>query len=76
MEIENKLKQTFAEVFNTKPDKIDLHTKQNELEGWDSLGQLRLIMSIEENFNISFTFEEIALLDTFEKTLNKVIQKI
>lgn len=75
MEIESKLKETFADVFNTQFDKINLHTKQNELEGWDSLGQLRIIMAIEENFNISFSIDEISSLTTFERLLNKVIQK-
>lgn len=76
MDTENIIKKTFAEVFNASVSVIDLKTKQNELEGWDSLGQLRLIMTLEEKFGISFSIEEIATLNTFEKVLNKTAQKI
>ena len=76
MEIESRLKQIFVDVFNTKADKITLQTKQNELEGWDSLGPLRIIMAVEESFNISFSIEEIAALTTFERIMNKIEQNI
>lgn len=76
MEIEKKLKETFFEVFEKQEDSITLQTKQNDFEGWDSLGQLRIIMAIEENFNISFSIDEIANLNTFEKILNCVNQKL
>ncbi len=75
MDTEIKLKEIFAEIFNTNKDKINLKTKQNELKEWDSLGQLRLMMAIEEKFDISFSIEEIAGLTSFEMILNKTEQK-
>lgn len=74
METEAKLKEIFADIFNTHKDKISLKTKQNELKEWDSLGQLRLMMAIEERFKISFTIEEIANLTSFERILSKISQ--
>jgi acyl carrier protein len=76
MDNETIIKNTFAEVFEISASSIDLKMKQNELKGWDSLGQLRLIMTLEEKFNISFDIDEIATLNTFEKILNKTLQKI
>lgn len=76
MDNETIIKNTFAEVFEISANSIDLKMKQNELKGWDSLGQLRLIMTLEEKFNISFDIDEIATLNTFEKILNKTLQKI
>lgn len=75
MNIEEKLKEIFATTFNAQSDKITLQTRQNEFENWDSLGQLRLIMAVEEAFNVSFAIDEIASMTTFERILNKVIQK-
>ena len=75
MNIEEKLKEIFATTFNAQSDKITLQTRQNEFENWDSLGQLRLIMAVEESFNVSFAIDEIASMTTFERILNKVIQK-
>ena len=76
MDNETIIKNTFAEVFEISASSIDLKMEQNELKGWDSLGQLRLIMTLEEKFNISFDIDEIATLNTFEKILNKTLQKI
>lgn len=76
MDNETIIKNTFAEVFEISSSSIDLKMKQNELKGWDSLGQLRLIMTLEEKFNISFDIDEIATLNTYEKILNKTLQKI
>ncbi len=75
MNTEEKLKEIFVTTFNTQSDKITLQTRQNEFENWDSLGQLRLIMAVEEAFNVSFAIDEIASMTTFERILNKVIQK-
>lgn len=76
MDNETIIKNTFAEVFEISASSIDLKMKQNELKGWGSLGQLRLIMTLEEKFNISFDIDEIVTLNTFEKILNKTLQKI
>lgn len=75
MNTEEKLKEIFVTTFNIQSDKITLQTRQNEFENWDSLGQLRLIMAVEEAFNVSFDIDEIASMTTFERILNKIIQK-
>jgi len=75
MDTNEEIKNIFGEVFNISPDKIETKTKQNELEGWDSLGQLRLIMTLEEKFGISYSIDEIASLNTYEKILKKTEQK-
>lgn len=75
MNTEEKLKEIFVTTFNTQSDKITLQTRQNEFENWDSLGQLRLIMAVEEAFSVSFDIDEIASMTTFERILNKTIQK-
>ena len=76
MDNDTIIKNTFAEVFEISVNSIEMKMKQNELKGWDSLGQLRLIMTLEEKFDISFDIDEIATLNTFEKVLNKTSQKI
>ena len=72
MNTEDKLKEIFAEVFAVSKNDITLQTKQSDLENWDSLGQLRLIMAIEDKMNISFAIDEIAKLDNFEQILERI----
>ncbi len=76
MNYEKEIKKIFSEIFEISAENIDPKIKQNELKSWDSLGQLRLIMALEENFEIAFDIEEIASLNSFDKILNKTSQKI
>ncbi|MEA4937711.1 Acyl carrier protein [bioreactor metagenome] len=76
MEIEQRLKAIFCEVFNIEPEDVTVHTKQNDLESWNSLGQLRLIMEIESSFDISFSIEQLASMNTFQKILQEVTFKV
>ena len=76
MDIENRLKAVFADVFAIDATKVGVDTKQNALESWDSLGQLRIIMAIEEAFDVSFSIDEIALLIDYETILNKLNGKL
>jgi acyl carrier protein len=76
MELEQQLIQAFSQTFNVPKEKISIKTKQDELEEWDSLGQLRLIMELEATFNISFFMEEIPMLDSFEKILATIQLKL
>lgn len=75
VDVDKKLKSVFQEVFNTPPEMIHTNTKQNELQGWDSLGQLRIIMAVEESFNISFMIDEIPQLNSYGKMLDAVVSK-
>ncbi|MGC3976807.1 MAG: acyl carrier protein [Paludibacteraceae bacterium] len=72
MDTEKELREVFQDIFKAPSESINYETKQNELEGWDSLGQLRLIMAVENKFHISFTINEIAELKTFGLILNKL----
>lgn len=76
MEIEAKLKQIFSEVFNVPVSMISESTEQKMLNEWDSLGQLRLIMTIEESFDVSFSIDEIESLSNFQVILQNLTDKL
>jgi len=49
------LEETFDdEVIQFTPD-----TKREDVESWDSLGHIRLLTAIEEEFEIKFSLDEI-----------------
>ena len=75
MELENKLKKLFSETFNVPEEKITPETQPANLAEWDSLGQLRLFMNIESEFQISFQIDEIKELYSFEMLLKRILEK-
>ena len=75
MELEKQLRKLFSETFNVPEEKITLSTKPSTLEEWDSLGQLRLFMNMESEFQTSFHVNEIKDLNSFEMLLNHLKEK-
>ena len=68
-----KIEKIFSEVLEI--DRIDSNLSLNSTENWDSLNHLILISRIEDEFQITFTPEEIENLNSFEKILKKVIRE-
>ena len=55
----NKILKLISNVFEIDSSIIDMEMTPDEIESWDSLTQLLLINSIEEEFEIVLEIEEI-----------------
>tara|TARA_B100001250_G_C19635714_1_gene715866 strand:- start:548 stop:778 length:231 start_codon:yes stop_codon:yes gene_type:complete len=55
----NELFKIIAQTFNLSSETITLDLTPEDINSWDSLGQLLLINNIEKFYNISFEIEEI-----------------
>lgn len=61
-EILEKLTEIFKEVFSQKDLVLTDETKVNELESWDSLKNMQMVSSLEEEFDIQLKFNELGKL--------------
>lgn len=75
-DIYSKLQGVFRDVFDDDNVTPTATTTAADIEGWDSLGHIRLIVAVEEAFGIKFTAFEInswpnvgALVGTLQKKL-------
>tara|TARA_B100000780_G_C21095661_1_gene441864 strand:+ start:288 stop:530 length:243 start_codon:yes stop_codon:yes gene_type:complete len=73
-EITMKLQGVFREVFDDESIEITESMSANDLEAWDSLNHVRLVVSAEEEFNITLSTTDVAdlqnvgqLIDLIEK---------
>lgn len=57
--MESKLNKIFSDVFLVDINSINESISQDSLSQWDSIGHLNLITSIEEEFSIIFSEQEI-----------------
>jgi acyl carrier protein len=57
--IEDKVKQIISETFKVRRNDITMEMTAEDIELWDSLGQLILISNLEKEFNVIFELEEI-----------------
>jgi acyl carrier protein len=60
--IYQQLTRVFAEVFDDDAIVLTPTTTAEDVDGWDSLNHIRLIVSAEKAFQIKFSTPEIAKL--------------
>jgi acyl carrier protein len=58
-----------SEVFEMPISEFPLDIKQENIENWDSLRHLNLIVELEDNFDKSFEPEEIAEMISLDKII-------
>jgi acyl carrier protein len=63
--MEEKVKYIMASVFETSTDEINDLTAQGSLANWDSVRHLSLIVSLEEEFEIRFSDDQIADMQSY-----------
>lgn len=55
---EKDLKNVLAVLFKVDVDEINDNSSMDNVERWDSLSHLKLVLALEDEFKISFTEEE------------------
>ena len=72
-EVDKKLKNVFAHIFQLQNKDINNSSSMKNIEKWDSLNHIGLINEIEEKFNLQFNEEDIVKMINFKKIFNKII---
>lgn len=73
--MKDKVKKIIAGVFNIEVGSIDDDASPDSIANWDSLNHMNLIVSLEEEFNIRFTDEEISEMLNLELIVFTIKQK-
>ena len=65
--MQHKIEQIFREVMQLDDD-VELRGEMNsdELEDWDSLASMSLIMKLEKEFGIKYEFDDILQMDSLD----------
>ena len=58
MDILKKLEVIFRDIFDDEDIVLTNETTANDIEDWDSLAQINLIVAIRREFQINFDLEE------------------
>lgn len=57
--IEERVKKILASVMNLPVENITKKSSADNIEAWDSLKQMTLILTLEQEFNIQFTESQV-----------------
>ena len=74
--VAEKLTRTFRFVFDDPDLELKRSTSANEVEGWDSITYINLIVAIESEFRIRFTTAEITALNNVGELADLIGKKL
>ena len=62
-QIYSRLTQVFEDVFDDDSIQVTAALSARDVDGWDSLTHIRLILTIEKAFKVKFSTSEIGKLE-------------
>lgn len=72
--MDDRILAVFREVLDIDDLIIHDETTAGDVPGWDSLAQVKLVIALEEEFNITFTTHDVAEMQCvgdLKKVLNR-----
>lgn len=76
MDILTELQPIFQDIFDDEYLVVTNESNAENIEDWDSLSQIRLVVAIEKHFNIRFAFGELKALKNVGEMITVIENKI
>lgn len=70
-----KMNEIFQRVFDDETIELEDDTDANDIEDWDSLEQINLIVAIENEFGMMFDMAEVADLANVGEMVDLILSK-
>ena len=71
-EILEDIQDIMQTIFDDENLHINYETSRADIEEWDSLSHIRIILSVEKRFNIKFDVDESVLIETVEDFVSAI----
>lgn len=78
MSIEQTIKHVISNFFSVDEDLITSSSgvEKGDIPNWDSLGQLQLVLRLENEFGFKFSMAEMQSMNNFDSILYTVLSKV
>ena len=76
MDLLERLNQIFCAVFDDDDIKLAPAMTANDVDGWDSLSHVNLIVAVESTFKITFSQKELLTFKNVGGLLDSIRSKI
>ena len=70
------MKGIFREALDLNDYDLTTDSEFEAVPGWDSLGHMRIVSEIEEKLNLEFDIDEIVGVDTIQKLIEMIENKM
>ncbi|MCR5416407.1 MAG: acyl carrier protein [Pseudobutyrivibrio sp.] len=71
-----ELTEIFWDVFDDEDIELTDETTADDIEDWDSLEQINLVVACEKKFNIKFDMKEIQSLKNVGEMVDTILSKV
>ena len=75
-EVFEKLNEVFQDVFDDEEITVNDETTADDIEDWDSLEHINLIVAVEKKFNIKFNMGEVNKFKNVGEMVDAIIAKM
>ena len=75
-EIMEKVRRIFRDVFDDESLEINDRTNSSDIEDWDSLEHIALIVSMEKEFDLRFDLKEVNKLANVGEMVDLIASKL
>lgn len=67
--MEERVRKVFVDVLSLDPGANAAGLVYNESQGWDSIGHMRLVAGLEQEFDCMLEMEDILDMSSYEKAV-------
>jgi acyl carrier protein len=75
-QIYQRLNEIFADVFDEDDLAVKAETTAEDVDGWDSLSHIRLVLSVEKAFSVKFSAAEVGKLKNVGELVGLIRSKL
>ncbi len=75
-EIMNRLTNVFRSVFDDEEINISDKTTADDIDDWDSLEHINLLVAVEQEFNIKFNMNEVGNMKNVGDMVDIIISRM
>lgn len=75
-EVFEKLNQVFEDVFDDEEIRVDDSTTSEDIEDWDSLEHINLIVAVEQKFGMKFNMGEVTTMKNVGEMADIILKRI
>ena len=75
-DIKKSIQQIFRDIFDDEQLNISDETNAGDIEDWDSLEQINILVAIQREFTIKFSIDDVEKLENVGQTIDLVESKL
>ncbi len=72
----SRVQKAFTGAFQIDPQRVTMDTIPGDVDGWDSMGHISLVNSLEDEFRLSFEVDELMAMENVKEIVRIIEGKL